>query len=119
MQDLMLTLATKDKQEVVGAWLDQLGIKGDNLEWGEEEEIHSWGIGVPEPYPFIVGWDPAHKVLHIQTTLVISDHNQNAFVLMSPADRIAFLADLGVLLAGKGVEYMIGLDESRIHACVS
>ena len=96
-----------DSQEIVERWLDRLGFQHHRVE--SEMEDYPWILGFTNQAGerFQVGWMSKWDALQIQAVLGVEEVQQQAFLLMSAADRLVFLSDVSARVTSMALEDVI------------
>ena len=92
-------------EAIVIQWLDRLGFKHTPL----EIEGYPWVLQVTDPVDdvFLVGWQDEWGALQVQANLELDEAHQQAYLLMSAADKATFLSSIGADLGRMALDHAI------------
>lgn len=91
-------------EELVARWLDRLGFEYTRVE--DVPRDFSWMLRVtsPDSEVFLVGWQTEREALQVQVSLELDEPHQQAFLLMSGADKVVCLSGVSSTLSRWALE---------------
>ena len=94
-------------QETVTQWLDRLDIQHQVAE--SKSEGYSWVLRATnsDGEVFFIGWMNEWGGLQVQATVSTEELHRQMFLMMSATDKVAFLADLSILIGTQRLDYSI------------